>query len=200
MDAFTSPQALLLYVDLAKLSDADRSTILNVLAKGQHQAPEPEEASYFVEDEDGSLAAMDERTKAALRRTASGRSLETATERDAPAAFPITEGQGRALLAAIDDRTKAVLRRIAELYDPVTGRGHIQYPEIREILFGIPQDAGADKDAWTKFTKGHRSGLHRSLRHVTKDADAEMLIAVGDTSYFIDAPAILVLRNLFGIN
>jgi hypothetical protein len=113
--------------------------------------------------------------------------------------FALTEGQAMALLGAIDARTEKLLRRIAELYDPATGRGTITWLEAREIIFGIPQNAGPDKDAWNKFTKGHRSGLHRSLRHITKEAGVELLISGSNNTYFVDAPAILVLRKIFNI-
>lgn len=166
--------SLVLVVDFAALSQEDRASICAILSKPQPTDMTTAPVPYCATPSDAQLPPP-------IR------------------SYPITLAQGRALLESIDQGTKKVLRHIARQYDPATGRGETTWLEIREILFGIDANAPVDKDAWNKFAKGHRPGLHRSLRWVVGDPKATMLIQEEDNRYYIDAPAILSLRDLFGL-
>lgn len=108
--------------------------------------------------------------------------------------FPLTIGQAAALVDAIDHQTVLVLRALAEAYSPATGKGEVNWNVIRKIVYG---NAGDDNE-YHRFTKGRVGGVHRSLRYITKDQSAKLMLSTGN-SYYIDGEAILSLRSVFNI-
>lgn len=116
--------------------------------------------------------------------------------------YPITPVQVHQLVERLDDKTCQLLRAVAENLDPDDARyGYIGWPEAKEITA---------TSGWAHFAKGPLSGLHRSLRAITGDKDANLLIRYGDwrgpeqdwgedATLFVDGRALQSLREYFKI-
>jgi hypothetical protein len=113
--------------------------------------------------------------------------------------YPFTVPQARQLIEGIDEKTRNLLRRIAGQIDE-DGYGWVSWPEAKELTLTT---------GWAHFAKGPLSGLHRRLRNIVQDSDAELLISSDDgwsgpdesgwneATLFVDGQALRSLREYF---